>query len=301
MTTIYNRRSLNNYIQWYFGNVCNASCSYCLNAHTLSSYNRNMTFAETERTVRFINDCRHVYHVTLIGGEPTCFEHCLWATEHIDKPIVSILTNGLNVDVIEQFMRLGRRGHQVIVCVSLHYELYLADRLGFLERIDRIVDAVHGNPFVRLEFALLLDGSVTTTYTELFEKIVDEREACGYFVNVSYVRRTYDAGEFVRNYVAVNVLPERIRAYVRERLNADRLDILKPNPFIDRPCPMLSHYLYIDIDGTLRSSDCPQAIRTTASIFDDNFNINKHTTICTCRQPHAKNNSSCELVHGILK
>ena len=301
LTTLYSSRSLHNYIQWYFGNLCNASCSYCLNAWTLEHYQRNMTLDESMKTVEFVNSVPGVYHVSMIGGEPSLFDHCLWAAERIRKPVVSILTNGLDADFVRRFMRLGVRGHQVIVCMSLHYELYLANPNAYTKSIDAVVDAVEGNPFVRLEVTPLLDGVKSAEYSKLLEKVVDEHAERGYHVNVSYVRRSYDAAEFVRSYAAVNLLPEHIRPFVRKRLAAERLDVLRPSPFFGKPCPMFDHYLYIDIDGTLRSSDCPQAVRSAKSIFADNFDLSEVRRSCQCAQRHAKNNSSCELVHGLFK
>ena len=67
-------------VEWYFGNICNETCSYCLNKYTYEQYYRNMTHDETKKVCDFIKSQIYgLQQLTFIGGEPSCYKDLFFA------------------------------------------------------------------------------------------------------------------------------------------------------------------------------------------------------------------------------
>lgn len=300
---IYHGRFRNKVVEWYFGNICNLDCSYCLNAYTRNDYYRNMTFEETKKTVEFINTLKGVYQTIFIGGEPSCFEHCLYAVEHIQDCRVNLMTNGMNEKFIQDAVQFATQDKPMLICCSMHYEYYMQDKQRYMNHLHNLIDICKDNPFVELEFLMLLDKDMTQQYKELIEWII--RNAKGFNKNfgysVSYVRRDNSIEEAVKNYVSMSILDADVRDVVREDLKEDRMSFIKENPHYHKQCPCFKNYINIRLDGRLKHADCAHPIYSKKSIFDDDFNLEKEQHYIECCEKHTENNGTCRNVLGKFK
>lgn len=291
-------------IEWYYGNICNQRCSYCLNNHTYSDYYKNVTKEQVDKVVNFINNFpKPLFDIQFIGGEPSCFKHFFYALERINRRgRINVMSNGADEEFIEKLLSMGTRNNPVLICVSPHYEYYLKDKEKFLEHLERIAKMNLKYEYGDLEFNVLLDQEKTKEYKELVEWVYHvargKYKVC--FVS-SYVRRTRDAKEVVKNYAITSIFDKETRDYIREDFGGARLEYLRHNNHCGEICPVFENYVFIRMDGRLEATGCEQPIISNKSIYDDDFDLEEEkrqlTQVCKCkRQP---NNGMCDHVHGL--
>jgi len=300
---LYHGRFRRKVVEWYFGNICNLDCSYCSNAYTRKEYYKNMTFEETKKTVDFINTLDGVYQTIFIGGEPSCFEHCLYAVEHIQDCRVNLMTNGMDEKFIKNAVKFATQSKPMLICCSMHYEYYVNRKKQYMEHLNRLIDICKDNQFVELEFLILLDKKNTEQYKELIEWIV--RNAIGFNKNfgysISYVRRDDTPTEAIRNYLSLSMLDEDVKEIVRKNLKNDRMSFIKENLHYHKPCPCFMNYIKIGVDGKLKHADCGSPVYSNKSIFDDDFDLKEEQHYIECYEKHTENNGTCKNVLGQFK
>lgn len=288
-------------IEWYYGNICNERCSYCFNASTLKEYYRNMTEEETNKSIEFINSIPNLHEVIFIGGEPSCFKYFLSSVRKIKSCYLNILTNGEDEVFMEELMKLARQDKPMLICSSAHYEVYLRDKQAYLEHIERLVHMSEKYKFALLEFNVLLDKEKTKEYKELIEFLYAWKKKSNIELSISYVRRDYNAEEFIKNYAVTQIFDKEICEDMQSELKGDRSSFLRPNKYYHTLCPAFTKYAHISLDGKLEATCCSQMIRSDKSIFDDDFDlqeeIRNHSNIeCCCK--HQPNNGACKDTHG---
>ena len=301
---IYSGRCKKKVIEWYFGNICNINCSYCLNAYTRRDYYRNMTFEETNKTIDFINSIDGIYQIVFIGGEPSRFKHCLYAIEKINQSCrINIMTNGLDEKFIEDAVKLATFEKNLLICCSMHYEYYLQDKVKYMQHLYRLVEICKDNPHVELEFLILLDDKRTIEYKELVQWII--RNAIGFKENfgysISYVRRDNMVNEAIKNYAITSIFDKDVRDKLRQNLKTERMSFINENPNYHKPCNCFRYYMHICLDGRLKHADCNSPIYSKKSIFDDDFNLEDEYRCIECCEKHTENNGICNVVLGKYK
>ena len=292
-------------VEWYFGNICNETCSYCLNKYTYEQYYRNMTHDETKKVCDFIKSQIYgLQQLTFIGGEPSCYKDLFFALEYLNPHcLVNIMTNGNDEKFFEKCCKISKLNMPILICCSAHYETYLRNPKKYIEHIDRLVNLANRYKFVELEFNVLLDKQKTKEYKELIEHLYyNVHKKNGNNLVISYVRRDYNVKETVQNVASCLMFDKELSKFLIDNIKGERLSYLQHNEYCGEKCPVFQHYCYIELDGTLTSCSCDQAIHTKKSIFDKNFSLKeemKRNIICNLK--HQSNNRTCYHVHGLLQ
>jgi hypothetical protein len=211
------------------------------------------------------------------------------------------MSNGQDEKFVEKYLSRGTQKRRMLICISAHYEMYLKDKKGFLEHLDRLIALDGKYKHSEMEFAFLLDKEKTKEYTELIEHLYYEaKKKRGINLVTSYVRRTRDAKEVVKNFAATNYFDGEVREFLQEDLKGERTNFLRCNEFLGEYCPIYTNYIYIRVDGKLDATSCEQEIVTNKSIFDDDFDLEEEKRLlkqkCHCK--HKPNNGGCGHVHG---
>jgi len=291
-------------VEWYFGNVCDLNCSYCLNSYTRREYYRNMTFEETQKTINFINTLKGLYEVVVIGGEPSKFKYCLYGLEHLKDCRIALLTNGMDEDFIKKAIQFATQKKPYSICVAMHYEYYIVDKEKYKQRLLRLMDICKENKFVQLEFLILLDKEKTEQYKELIEWITRTavNEPNSRFVySVSYVRRGNDVNDAIQNYAITLRFSEDVKEKLQKNLQIERMSFMKENPNYHKQCCCFKNYLNIRLDGRIKHADCGSPVYTKKSIFDNDFNLEDEIHCIECCEKHTENNGICNVVLGRYK
>lgn len=302
---VYHSRYKKYQVEWYFGNVCNERCSYCLNRHTYKEYYRNMTHEETKKVCDFIKNQIHgLQQLTFIGGEPSCYKDLFFALDYLKpKCLVNIMTNGNDEKFFKECCEIATLHMPILICCSAHYETFLRNPRKYIEHIDRLVRMANSYKFVELEFNLLLDKQKTKDYKQLIEHLYYKiHKKYGNNLVISYVRRDYNAEETVKNVASCLYFDKELSKFLIDNIKGERLSFLQHNEYCGEKCPIFQNYCYIELDGRLTSCSCEQAITTKKSIFDKDFNLKKeqkHNIVCNLQ--HQSNNGTCYHVHGLFQ
>lgn len=297
-------RSKNDFsLEVYFGNMCNYNCSYCFDAYTRKKHWSNWNKEQTDKCLKFIDSVKTLYDVNIYGGEPSMWKYCLYFIDNIRSDVhVSIITNGSNPKFTKDVCELSKRNNrQLLYCMSVHYEKYLENKEKFMENLRYVYHTIENyKDNVALEFVLLLDQKNTYKYMDLVNLLLREGNKNTFSVTLSYIRRTQDAEECIKNYCMIPKLDKDVQEKAKKLFSLDRFRIAEKNLFYHRKCPQFYHHAEVQFDGRLLSTDCKQGKLSKKSIFDDDFNLEDEQFICECCQEHEKNNYSCEKVHGML-
>lgn len=288
-------------VVWQYGNICNTTCPYCLNAAAAKANYRNATLDETNRVVEVLNSIP-VQRVNFIGGEPTCFAHLLHALRQLDCPEIELSTNGLRDDIVaEAAQTMVDTGRVLHLCFSVHPHLVEVDPVAYRARVERYM-AMAANGLLDMDIMLVVDGHhpPSRTLVDFATWLTGHDWRGSTRLTTTFVRVGADPQQhvvdFVKAYQAAAVLPDVFRQLLRL---SERADVLRPNPWQGKPCQMFRYQFTLQLDGYLRSSDCVQGKLSRRSVYDPAFDWNDEIITCTCTQPHMVSNGNCMAAHDV--
>jgi len=105
--------SLHNTLQFFITNQCNKRCAGCFYSDQLS--NNHMDFDLYKKTLQEYVPKFNITKVILLGGEPTLHPRLSEFIEAAKSQLVTIYTNGSNLDVLE-----GQVSEKVTVRIGVH-------------------------------------------------------------------------------------------------------------------------------------------------------------------------------------